>query len=132
MEIRTTMPTLLFVGLGGFLGANARYLASVWVPQMLPKAWGGLSGTFFVNLTGSLLLGLFLTKASQSVDFSPELRWTVATGFFGAYTTFSTFANETMGLIRVGAWGSALGYMLLTNIACLLGAFVGFWVAHRI
>lgn len=90
---------LLIVGLGGFVGANARYLASEWAY----KHWGpGFPyGTLLVNVTGAFILGLFATL-SLSLSWRPEWRLLIAVGFVGAYTTFSTFEYESIQLIAQG------------------------------
>lgn len=90
---------LLIVGLGGFVGANARYLASEWAYHR----WGpGFPyGTLLVNVTGAFILGLFATL-SLSLSWRPEWRLLVAVGFVGAFTTFSTFEYESIQLIAQG------------------------------
>jgi CrcB protein len=117
---------MLCVGLGAFFGANLRYAAA----RLLAR-WVG-AGTFFVNVTGSLLLAVFLTWVSRRLTVSPEVRLLVATGFFGSYTTFSSFANEGVALARDGRWASAAFYILGTNIVCVVGVLVGIWLGSRI
>jgi CrcB protein len=125
---------LLYVGLGGFLGANARYLLSAWVDARLNR-WLGLPlpyGTLSVNVIGSVLLGAFLGWSVQRFDPIPDgVRLLVATGFFGAFTTFSTFANEGTALFRDERGAAALAYIGVTNGLCLLGALFGYWLLSR-
>ncbi len=80
--------------LGGMLRyfINASLLSRVAVP--FPTA------TFVINVTGSFIIGLFLTLAAERVQINPHLRLAVAVGFVGAYTTFSTFEYETLRLIE--------------------------------
>jgi CrcB protein len=99
------MTNFLVVGLGGFLGATARYgvtlvVAAFWTREF-PLA------TFLINVSGSFVLGYFSTLAAERLDVDPRLRLLVATGFVGAYTTFSTFEYETQRLTESGAlwWG---------------------------
>lgn len=113
----------LIVGLGGFIGANARYLLGGWVQQR----WGPSfpAGTFVVNISGSFLLGLFVTLALR-LTWSEEWRLLIAIGFLGAYTTFSTFEYETLRLIAEGRqYGAAafnlLGSVLFGFVAAYLG-----------
>src|SRR5205085_57949 len=94
----------LWVGLGGFLGANARYWIGLWIQAR----WGSSFpwSTFVINITGSFILGLFLTLVTgrYAVPGTPVLRLAVAIGFVGAYTTFSTFEFETFALVGMRTW----------------------------
>lgn len=122
---------ILWVGLGGFVGANARYWIAVFAPQLNSSVITNEHATFFVNFTGSLLLAIFLgwfAKQSQAPD---HIKLLIGTGFFGSYTTFSTFSNETMSMFRLGHWQHALGYVLMTNILALLGVGLGIWFVGR-
>src|SRR5918912_3615828 len=104
------------VALGGALGAMLRYylngspLARIAAP--FPTA------TFIINVTGSFLLGLFLTLATERVEISPHLRIAFAAGFVGAYTTFSTFMYETAQLTEAGDYARALANVALS---CIVG-----------
>lgn len=120
---------MLYVGAGAFFGANLRYLASVLIARFIPRVG---AGTFFVNVTGSLLLAVFLAWASRRVGVSVNARLLVATGFFGSYTTFSSFANESLAIARDAHWAEAAAYIVGTNAACLLAALVGVWLGSRI
>jgi len=123
----------LFIGIGGFLGANARYIVSNWLTTSI-SSWLGLHapyGTAFVNITGSLLLAMFVVWSGERLDLSSEMRLLIGTGFFGAYTTFSTYANESIDLWR-SDWRIAVGYILLTNMLCLLGVLLGLYLGNRL
>jgi len=85
-SVRLRAATL--VAVGGFAGANARYVVGLFVP--------GLSGTFLANVTGSFLLGLVVYGAVGADALSERGRLVVATGFLSSYTTYSTFALETV------------------------------------
>lgn len=122
---------MLWVGAGGFFGANLRYLFSMLIPRVVPADYAQ-SGTLFVNAAGSLLLGVFLAWAGQQVSVPPQVRWFVATGFLGSYTTFSTFANEALSMGQAGGWRGAVWYVLVTNILCVLGALFGIWIGSRL
>ncbi len=92
---------LLAIALAGGMGAVARFMVDGYMQERLD--WPFPLGTFVINTTGSLLLG-FLTGLALHVGF-PRLPYAfLATGFCGAYTTFSTFGYETAGLIE-GALG---------------------------
>ncbi len=115
-----------WIGLGGFAGANARYWLGTWIQQRY-GATGFPWGTFVINVSGSFLLGLFLTLVIERVAVPPAqtLRLLVATGFVGAYTTFSTFEYETFALVEAGAllraFGNALGSLVAGFLAVWLG-----------
>ncbi len=118
---------MLLVGLGGFLGANARY----WLGLLVVNGSSRMTaGTLFVNFTGSLLLALFISWAGRQVALPSGVGLFLATGFFGSYTTFSTFANESFALARDGQWAGAAAYVIGTNAACLLGVLIGIWLGQ--
>lgn len=121
---------LLSVGIGGFLGANARYVIS-WLAN---RRFGtAIAGTAFVNITGSFLLAMvtFWLLNRRGGQISDNLRLLIGTGFFGAYTTFSTYANESVNLLQ-NNWRNGIAYILLTNSLCLCGVLLGLWFANRI
>lgn len=127
------MDALLFVGIGGFLGANARYLLTAWTDSLFMPRWGSFPfGTLAVNLLGSFGLAVFGLWLGARAGLPPQLRLLVGTGFFGAFTTFSTFANDSMTLLEKGGLGPFLLNVLLNNGLCLLGAMAGLAVAKRL
>lgn len=126
--------TIIYVGVGGFLGANARYWVSLWV-----NAWSGNMtgwrvpfGTAFVNITGSFLLAIFLVWSTQKIGFSDQMKLLVGTGFFGAYTTFSTYANESINLLSGDERLTGILYIIATNGLCLLGVVLGITLMNRL
>ena len=117
------------VGLAGALGAPSRYALEWWVRTRRPTITP--LGTLIVNVTGSLALGVVVGLAlAHGLD--PDLRTVVGTGFLGAYTTFSTYAYETVrraeeGHPRVAA-GYAMGSVVVATFAAGLGLVVtGAW-----
>lgn len=95
------------ISLGAIAGAMCRYYITLWFAQRFGTAFP--YGTFFINISGCLFMGFFTTLALERVaTISPEVRLLVATGFLGAYTTFSTYGLDTINLLR-DAFGSALG-----------------------
>lgn len=125
------MGDLLLIAFGGAIGAVARYALGRQVAE-----WLGVSfpyGTLVINLSGSFLLGLFLTLLSDWLVLNPEYRLLVAVGFCGAYTTFSTWTYETASLIERGASLLALvnlfGSLVLGMIAVYAGIVIGRWLA---
>lgn len=86
------MNVWLAVGLGGCAGALARHGVALLVARLWTTPWP--VATFAINVSGSFLLGLFVAWAAAHTDFGPNWRPLIATGFLGAYTTFSTFELE--------------------------------------
>jgi CrcB protein len=127
------MRTYLLISLGGVAGANARYLLSGWAA----RRWGtGFPyGTLIINVSGSFLLAFVLTFAAARVHNSADLQLLIGTGFCGAYTTFSTFAYETMALTRqrdhlpaaLNALGSAAAGVAAAVMGILLAAAAAAW-----
>lgn len=118
----------LVVGLGGFLGANARYVVANWMGQRY-----GLNfpyGTLLINVSGSFVIGVFLGLITERYGLHPYWRLWFSVGFLGAYTTFSTFSYESLALILQGAWG--LGVLNIVGSVVLgLGATLGGLVLAR-
>ncbi|MBI5137051.1 MAG: fluoride efflux transporter CrcB [Nitrospirae bacterium] len=117
------MRLVLAVGLAGFFGAVARYLLGGWVYRLLPGTFP--FGTLFVNVLGSLLLGVVFQLGTERAALSPELRVALATGFLGAFTTFSTFSLETVNLLREGSLLMALANVGGNVLLCLGAAWLG-------
>lgn len=112
---------LLFIGIGGFAGAVARYAVDGWVTSLARASFPW--GTLAVNLSGSLLIGFLFALASERAVISPDLRAPIMIGFVGAYTTFSTLALESWRLFDDGAWllGAAnLGASTLLGVAAVI------------
>jgi len=85
--------------LGAVAGALSRYYLTLWFAQRFGVSFP--YGTFFINLSGCFIMGFFTTIALYQVAIiSLEVRLLIATGFLGAYTTFSTYGLETMTLLR--------------------------------
>lgn len=126
------MPMIVFVAVGGALGAMARYGVTGWVHGWTSSTFPW--GTVAVNAAGSFLLG-FSMRYLELVVAPPELRAALTVGFLGAFTTFSTYSYETVALVQEGAWGRAAGYALGSLGAGLLfvsvGIVVGRVVAQR-
>lgn len=91
----------LIVGLGGFLGAVARF----WVGGLVYDRMGTRFpyGTFVVNCSGCFLLGITMAILTERTHLSPNWRYLIPIGFIGGYTTFSSFEYETLMAMRDGA-----------------------------
>lgn len=114
---------ILLVGAGGFLGSVARYLASRFVQQAFLSPFP--YGTFGVNIVGCYLIGLFYGLSERSGFMSDDLRIFLTVGFCGGFTTFSTFANENMSLLRDGAFFYFALYTSLSLFVGLVAVFLG-------
>jgi len=117
------MNRFLAISLGAIAGANARYWLGSWLDRAAPT--GLPMGTFVVNVTGSLFLGFFVVLSTERLAVSPEWRLSIAVGFLGSYTTFSTFSVETWRLAADGSWPLALLNVLTTVAVGFAGAWLG-------
>ena len=111
------------VGLGGFVGAIARYGISGWIHRLTGPAFP--YGTLAVNVAGCFLIGIFMTMVEVRQVFSPNLRLILMTGFLGSLTTFSTFGYETVALFRDGELGLGLGNMAANMLLGLFFVYLG-------
>lgn len=113
----------LWVGLGGFVGANARYALTGLVARRLGS--GFPFGTLVVNVSGSLLIGLVLVLIVERFITDPAWRLLLVVGFLGGYTTFSSYSFEAIILIEQGQWGRAAAYVVGSNLLGLLACYGG-------
>lgn len=117
------MLNLLYIGVGGFLGAISRYLFSGWIYRLIGTNFP--HGTLFVNILGSFLLCWFVPMSLHAFDISPHLRAAISVGFCGAFTTFSTFSFETLSLLQDGRLFLAV-INIFSNVGlCLLAGWLG-------
>lgn len=111
---------MLFVGLGGFCGAVARYgVGRLFSGSTFPMA------TLCVNVLGSLLIGFFVVTLSVRDSGAEPLRLFLIVGFLGAFTTFSTFSMETLNLLQGDTWIKAFVNIMANVSLCLLAVAVG-------
>jgi fluoride exporter len=108
--------TLLLVGTGGFLGSISRFLASRFIQNTIPTVFP--FGTFFVNISGCFLIGLIYGISDRDSLFSSDWKMFLTVGFCGGFTTFSTFANENLAMLRDGDF---LHFFLYTGLSVFLG-----------
>ena len=110
---------VFLIGIAGAVGALARYGIGVATgTRTFPVA------TLGINLFGSFLLGLLLHRAP--VRLSEDTRLALGVGLLGAFTTFSTFTNETLALARDGRIGTAVLYLSLSIVGGLTAAAIGY------
>ena len=124
-----TAAKILSVAIGGAFGASARYLISIsplarlFVKFPFP--------TFFINITGSFLIGFLLVLLTDKFDFGDNFRLALIVGFLGAFTTFSTFEMEIYELAREREFLSAFIYLFLSVLLGFAGVLSGVWLAKK-
>jgi CrcB protein len=114
----------LAISLGSILGANSRYLIADWAAQRFGA--GFPYGTFIINISGSFLLGFFMAFLQDRAFIHPNYRLFFATGFCGAYTTFSTFTYESLRLWQDGSFLLAITNLFGSLVVGMFGVFLGF------
>jgi CrcB protein len=124
----TTLMPYLLVGVGGFVGANARFVVARIVGAMFETKFP--LGTFVINVSGSFLLGILGTVVALKVmPTSESMRLALGVGFLGAYTTFSTFEFETHALFDDGSWLTATTNLFASLFIGLLAVRAGIVLA---
>jgi fluoride exporter len=118
------MDKLMWLAVAGALGTLARYGVNEFFLRHTPSGfpWGVLA----VNVSGCLLFGAVWVAAEERGWVSPVVRLAALTGFMGAYTTFSTFAFDSVQFARGGNWLLAAGNMALSNVAGIVAVMAGF------
>ena len=109
---------ILLVALGGAVGSVCRYLLSCMNSTSYPL------GTFAVNILGSLVIGLLVGFVNKG-SLSPEMKLLLVTGFCGGFTTFSTFANESFGMMKAGDVLLSALYIGASVVVGVLAVWVG-------
>lgn len=121
------MQSLALAMLGGALGSGLRWLVAV---QLTERGWDRLPWhTLLVNVLGSLALGVIAAWTGEAARLSEPLRIFLAVGVLGGFTTYSSFNEETLRMLRIGSTGKALLYMALTIGLCMLAGGLGHWLA---
>lgn len=127
---REWVATSLAIGAGGVLGAICRYRVGVWAAARWGTAFPW--GTLLINVSGSFVLGFYLTLVTERFSGRPTTRLLVATGFLGAYTTFSTFGHETVTLLQHGRIFAAAAYVVGSLLFGLVAVIAGTFAAHAL
>ncbi|HJT44394.1 MAG TPA: fluoride efflux transporter CrcB [Rhizomicrobium sp.] len=121
------MGMLLAVGVGGGIGALARYyLAAAIQPAGSVFNWG----IFAVNITGGLLMGMIVEASALKLNLSPELRAFLTVGILGGYTTFSSFSLDSALLLQKGEYVLAGAYVIGSVVLSILALFAGLWLVR--
>ena len=123
------MTRFLVVAAGGAAGAVARYAVTLVVALFWKRDFP--LATLLINVSGSFILGLFSTLAAERIGIDPMWRLLVATGFVGAYTTFSTFEYETERLAESGALGWGIVNILTSVLVGFAAVRLGILIARR-
>lgn len=127
------MRLMMLVGIGGFAGSVLRYWFSNIVQGLFSRA-AFPAGTLFVNVIGCLLIGFLSQFADSRGAFSQETRSLILIGLMGGFTTFSTFSNESIDLLRTGQSAAAfanLGMHLLLGLGAVwLGREAAYWLLN--
>ena len=138
---RAIVSQIVWIGIGAVLGANARYFISLWMAgraDALPLRYLSAIlgpdfpyGTLVVNASGSLLLGFLVAAGSHYLTLSPPLRLMMMVGFLGSFTTFSTFAVESVAFWQNERAWVGLVNILANNGISLLCAALGILLARQ-
>jgi CrcB protein len=124
------LETCFLLTAGGALGTCARYFLGVRIAQRLGAGFPW--GTFAINVSGSFVIGAFMAVASERLTLDPRWRLFIATGFCGGYTTFSTFAYETVQLASGKDWALAALNVGGSVFAGLLAVVAGALLARSL
>lgn len=126
-----SLSSVIYVAIGGALGSASRYLLGTWT-QTLSKSIDFPYGTLTVNLLGCFAIGFLSQLAEARGAFRPETRALVFIGLLGGFTTFSSFGNDTLNLLRDGETFNALANVganvILGLLLVWLGRAVAFWI----
>ncbi len=124
------MPAFLFVSLGAIAGANLRYFVSRWAARVISTNFP--YGTLIINISGSFIVAFFLVWTTERVLADPRWRLLIAIGFCGGYTTFSSYAFETMSYFEQGHWGLFGANILTNNLLSLAAVIAGAALARAL
>ena len=117
------MLAAVLVALGGGIGSLTRYLVGGWFASRFGSAFP--YGTFFINVSGSFVIGFFLAFTQERLTISPHWRLFFAVGFVGGYTTFSTFEYESIRLLQDGELLLGTVYLVGSVIVGAFSVFAG-------
>ncbi len=124
-----TLWKIISVAIGGAFGAVARYLVNISPLANIFEKFP--FPTFFINITGSFLIGFLLILLTDKIQTSDNLRMAIIVGFLGAFTTFSTFEAEIYGLIKERFVVTAFLYLFLSVLVGFIGVLAGVALAKR-
>jgi CrcB protein len=123
------MRAYVWVALGAVVGACLRFAVARFASKIIAADFP--YGTLFINITGSLVLGFFMIWTTERVLADVRWRWLIAIGFCGGYTTFSSFAFESLALFEQGRYALFAANVFLSNVlslaACVGGMALARW-----
>lgn len=114
---------ILTISVGAIVGANARWILSRYAAKAIGPVFP--YGTLLINILGSFIVGFFMIWTTERVLLDPRWRLLVVVGFCGAFTTFSSFAYETMAYFEQGQWLIMTTNFFANNVLCLAAALAG-------
>jgi CrcB protein len=121
---------ILVISIGAILGANARWIISRYAARVIGPTFP--YGTLFINVTGSFIVGFFMIWATERVLLDPRWRLLIVVGFCGAFTTFSSYAFESMAYFEQGQWLLMFTNFASNNLLCLGAALAGMALARAV
>lgn len=124
------MKDFLAISVAAILGANLRYVLS----RVAAREFGPVFpyGTLLINILGSFIVGLFVIWTTERVLLDPRWRLLVVVGFCGSFTTFSSYAFESISYFEQGQWALMLANVLGNNLLCLGAALAGMALARAL
>ncbi len=122
------MDKFFIIAAGAILGANARYWLGGWIAQRLGTLFP--YGNLVINLSGSFLLGFFITLATERFLLDPRWRLLVAIGFLGSYTTFSSYTYESVEMLLKGEIWLGMVNLFGSSILGALAVIAGIWLGR--
>ena len=122
------MKDVLAISVAAIVGANFRYFLS----RLAAREFGPVFpvGTLLINILGSFIVGFFVIWTTERALLDPRWRLLVVVGFCGSFTTFSSYAFESMAYLQQGQWGLMLTNILGNNLLCLAAALGGMALAR--
>ena len=120
------LKSVLIVGIGSFVGGSLRYIISLIMKDLCKQGFPW--GTLAVNLVGCFLIGVVFALFSRFSSTSHPWCLLLTTGLCGGFTTFSTFANESLQMLQNGQWGGFLAYVAISVAAGISLTALGYWM----
>jgi CrcB protein len=118
----------VIVALGAIAGANLRYVLSRLTAKLMGPVFP--YGTLMINVAGSFMVGWFMIWTTERVLVDPRWRLLIVIGFCGGFTTFSSYAFETMAYFEQGQWGLMATNIVANNVLSLMAALAGMALAR--
>jgi len=122
----------LYIGVAGALGSMSRYWLGSWVTALVGAKTEVPMGTLTVNLLGSLAMGFLVAVFEARGEMDSRLRMALAVGFLGGFTTYSSFAIQTVGLLENRSTAEAALYVSLTLVGAGVACYVGLLLGRRL